>query len=211
MSLYRGYFVPNYLDPFGLDVLTVEDVEDLTFAELGGVLGLEFPYVNEGDLAVFRGNADIWFEYETYSDGNRSWYCRRFGTTLQCWDDPNEMRLDQHTLEWLGGGAVVWTEAAVLALTSGRIGGGRVRPKIRVRPIGVGVHTSRTVWLRGFFKNPKGTTCSPDDLQNLRWYLKVARDALERYRKQGYTGPGVKTQQERIKQVLEKLKACCVE
>jgi RHS repeat-associated protein len=58
--------------------------------------------------------------------------------------------------------------------------------------------------MRAFFQ---GQTLARTEanIAALRWYLQIARDALARYQRMGYTGPGVATQTQRIQQILQQL------
>jgi hypothetical protein len=59
--------------------------------------------------------------------------------------------------------------------------------------------------MRAFFTG-QTLVNNPGNVAALNWYLQVARNVLERYKDIGYTGPGVATQTERIRVILEQLK-----
>jgi len=67
-----------------------------------------------------------------------------------------------------------------------------------------GVGMSQNAIMRAFFTG-QTLVNNPVNVAALYWYLQLARDTLARYQQMGYTGPGVATQTERIRQILEQL------
>jgi hypothetical protein len=56
--------------------------------------------------------------------------------------------------------------------------------------------------MRAFFTGQK-VAATETNIAAMRWYLQIARDALERYKAMKYTGPGVATQTHRIQEILK--------
>lgn len=99
------------------------------------------------------------------------------------------------TVTW-GSGAAAGGGAAGGGAAAGAAGGGGA--------VVTGVSMTQNAIMRAFFTG-QTLANNPTNVAALYWYLQVARDVLARYESMGYTGPGVATQTERIRLILEQL------